>query len=225
MATLAVLTIYALGPRWFVGKRLVLEYPVSGELRRLVGTFRATGRFFWPVGHAIAIGSAALVTRRLGRRGVVIVAAAAVVQLVDATAYAKIVRDNTQNAWEHRTDWEFWESLMRRHRRLALYPAWYCWGPLAPEERILNAEREMEFIAARDGLAANHAHMGRVITDCSSGTADLAKLEHDGLEPATLYVFFRAAFGDEVVARLGAERCTPFSDGWACSANQGPERP
>ncbi len=216
--TMALLFVYAMGTTWYVGQRALVHVPIDW-LPRGALTLRATGRFFWPVGYAIALGALAVVVQRFGRRGTVLVAVMATLQLVDASATWPVIRENVTRAWTRHADWDTWQPLVASYKRLELYPSWYCWSE-DPGERVLGQVREIEHMAAAAGLTTAHARTGRVVTDCARGRADLGALTRGGLDAETLYVFMRPAHREEIVDAMGAERCADFGGGWVCSAER-----
>jgi hypothetical protein len=217
------MTIYALGERWFFGRHLVLTVPLRRLMPSSLTTFRATGRFFWPVVYTAAIGGTVIVTRRFGRRGSVLVACLACLQLADSTQAYGVVSGAFAQPWERFANWDLWNTLLPRYGALAMYPSWYCWDTPAPPDRQGRIEREIEFIAAYDGLTTNHPRTGRMLGDCSAGRADFPELERRGLDERTLYVFLRPAHGAEVAAAaFGASRCVETRDALLCSKTAPP---
>ena len=220
VGVLLALAAYALGQRWYVGKHVLVDLSFVDRLPNALRTFRATGRFFWTVGYAIAMGSLVVVARRFGRRGVAAAAVLAAVQLVDTSASRSVISGAMADPWEHYADWATWRAVLPAYQKLAMYPSWYCWGATDPGEPTLRAQREIEFLAAQNGLATNHARTGRVLTDCSLGHAEPSALGESGLAPDTLYVFLRPAYDDDAIARIGKERCSEFGGGWLCSRDR-----
>jgi len=214
---LLALAVYALGQRWYVGKHVLVDLSFVDGLPNALRTFRATGRFFWTVGYALALGSMVVVTRRFGRRGVVAAAVLAVLQLVDTSASRSVISGAMADPWEHYADWATWQAVLPAYQKLAMYPSWYCWGAIDPGEPTLRAQREIELLAAQNGLATNHARTGRVLTDCSLGQADPSALGESGLAPDTLYVFLRPAYDEDAIARVGKDHCAEFGGGWVCA--------
>ena len=215
-AALALLALYAPGPRWYFGQHRLFEVPTGREIEHALSIFRATGRFFWPVGYAIAFGAALLVVRRFGRRGAIGVAALAMVQLADSSASVAVARAATARPQAHQADWSAWSALLAPYEKVSLYPSWHCWGNVRPPEAIRTLEREIEFLAAARGMRSNHACTGRALTDCSPGIADIPSIKARGMKRGTLYVFLRPAYTAEMLAGLAG--CREIPDGWACSA-------
>ena len=207
-AALALLALYAPGPRWYFGQHRLFEVPTGREIEHALSIFRATG-------YALAFGAAMLVVRRFGRRGTIGFAALALVQLYDSSASAAVARDATARPQAHQADWTAWSALLAPYDKVSLYPSWLCWGKIRPPESIRNSEREIEFIAAARGMRSNHACTGRALTDCSPGIAYIPSIKQKGMKRGTLYVFLRPAYTAEMLDGLAG--CREIPDGWACS--------
>ncbi len=215
---LLVLAIYSFGPCWYVGNHALVNLSsLAHALPNALRTFRATGRFFWVVAYALTFGSVVVVTRRFGRRGLVLVVTLAVVQLADSSATRRLIARDMADPWERYADWTTWQDVLPTYQHLVLYPSWYCWGAMDAGEPTMRAEREIEFMAAEDGLTTNHARTGRVLTDCSLGRVEPDAVKQLVLAPDTLYVFLQPAYDVAIVASIGEEHCTDFRGGWLCA--------
>jgi hypothetical protein len=89
LLVLVALTIWALSDRIYIGPYLVLSYETPGFLAAtLLGWFRSSGRFFWPVAWLLlAWGIAATFTRRRRDMAVGLAILALVLQWVDTTPW------------------------------------------------------------------------------------------------------------------------------------------
>lgn len=94
VAALVVLTLYAIGPRPYLGMRLLFDVGrPSGVFGDLIGLFRAHGRFFWVAGYgAIAYAVVRIDTLEPARLRIGLLAAAVVLQAADMTQMIKGVR-------------------------------------------------------------------------------------------------------------------------------------
>ena len=216
---LLVLAVYAPGNRWAFGQHILFDIPLSDRVRTTLATFRGTGRFFWPVGYAIAIASATVVVRRFGRRGIIALTAAALFQLVDASASWPIVHAAFVSPEKRLLDWDRWDRAFDGHAVVASYPSYSCL-PAGTPARTFDEERELEFIAAAHGKHTNGSRTARAFTDCGKQAAEIESLTRDGLASGTLYVLFRPAFEAERAGRFGRGQCADFGDGWVCSADR-----
>lgn len=94
VAALVVLTLYAIGPRPYLGPLLLFDIGrPSGAFGDVIGLFRCHGRFFWSVGYA-ALAFAVVRIDRLesSRLRVALLALAVVLQVVDMSQMIRGVR-------------------------------------------------------------------------------------------------------------------------------------
>ena len=99
-----------------------------GQAPALLEQFRASGRFFWPVGVALLLGVAALLAQQ-GRAGVAILVACALIQFIDAAPSRRALHDwaRIQNPW--RVDAASLRPLLAAAERVVLVPSWPCTAP------------------------------------------------------------------------------------------------
>jgi hypothetical protein len=126
------LTAIAISFRVGLGGVVVLDLgPAPGFLEQ----FRASGRFFWPVGYALMIGAAVLLQQRP-----VIFAACALLQFVDAAP----MRAALSNWAQERAPWtieaEALRPILRDAGQLTLIPSWPCIAQEDAASRILSLE-------------------------------------------------------------------------------------
>jgi hypothetical protein len=126
------LTAIAVSFRVGLGGAVVLDLgPAPGFLEQ----FRASGRFFWPVGYALMIGAAVLLQRRP-----VIFAACALLQFADAAPMRAAL-----SAWAHeRAAWSVEATalrpILREAGQVTLIPSWPCIAHEDAASRILSLE-------------------------------------------------------------------------------------
>ncbi|WP_431302558.1 DUF6311 domain-containing protein [Sediminicoccus sp. BL-A-41-H5] len=126
------LTAIAISFRVGLGGMVVLDLgPAPGFLEQ----FRASGRFFWPVGYALMIGAAVLLQQRP-----VIFAACALVQFVDAAPMRGAL-----SSWAHeRAAWtieaDALRPILREAGQVTLIPSWPCIPQEDAAARILSLE-------------------------------------------------------------------------------------
>lgn len=218
---MAALLVYSVSPRVFFGRALLVTVPLLEHSSPVWKTFRGNGRFFWPIAYLVTIGAAVSIMRRFGRRGVVAIVAASMVQLFEARPNYVLASRSLAEPWERHADWAFWSRTLPKFRSVALYPSWYCWAEAPLPEHVARVEREIELLAASNGVSTNHARTGRVLTDCVRGTTSRKALGEDPIPAGELIVLFAPYYTDADAGRLArAGTCAKFTDGWACSSGQ-----
>lgn len=126
------LTAIAVSFRVGLGGAVLLDL---GAAPGFLEQFRASGRFFWPVGYALMIGAALLLSRRP-----VILAACALLQFTDALPMRAAL-----SAWaQERAPWTIEAAtlrpILRDARQVTLIPSWPCIAPRDADSRILSLE-------------------------------------------------------------------------------------
>lgn len=218
---LVPLALYAPSNRWYFGQRLLLEYDIPRRLQQLAATFRATGRFFWPVAYALLILAVVVVTRRYPRRGAAIVLVTGILQVVDGEARVRVVREYVAQPWRRQLDWSSWENSLARVDAVDTYPSYQCWDlwpyPIGLGDLLLQ-EQEIEFMAARAGKRSNGGRAGRLLTDCNAESADGRALLATRSAPAGhLVVLMKLRFETAELDGLRAELdCEDTKDTLRC---------
>jgi len=212
-----VLTAYALSFDIWAGSAH-LTHADAGEIpifSAIAGTFRSSGRFFWPVGYVLLAGAVALAARgRLARIAPLLLAAAAIIQAYDATGVRPKMLTRL-DVLPLPLDKEIWGDVIARHKAVLIAPHFVCMK--AAERRI---HRELLFLAAAAGVPANSAIVNRLDVDC--GRERDAVLRDPFAEPIgspALHLFMKAAFPPDILsARPAGARCvdTPFA--YVCTA-------
>lgn len=217
--TLCLFALYAPANRWFFGQFLLLSYEIPKQALPLADAFRATGRFFWPVSYALILAAAALVTRRFGRKGTIFLGSVATLQLFDATACMTVVRDALAKPVARELDWDEWELKLARVSRVSTFPSYTCWGSTQVEERVMQQQREIEFLASRRGVTTNGGRSGRPLVDCAREQEEASAAMQSMLRPNELYVFFLPRYShEELRATMSLANCTQSSDSIACES-------
>src|SRR5690606_3656700 len=100
VAVLVVMFLYALWHHVWAGPIELFRLPVVLDFFPFA-TFRAAGRFFWPLAYVLVLGSFALVAldvvRRPGRRGLLVLLVLVAVQVVDASVVYRSMRKHIRH--------------------------------------------------------------------------------------------------------------------------------
>ena len=187
----ALATAYAASDRVYVGHRLVLEWPLPAFLEWPVGAFRASGRFFWPVGYALACFAVVTSARWLPPRRLALVLALALgLQWFDLEPLRGIVRTGLARPAARIVDGALWDGALGPGvRTIYLYPKFGCGRGSNQTRGVLAVQR----YAAERQLRLNTAYIARYHPPCDAGPREIA-----GTDPtASIYVFL---LGEAVTA-------------------------
>lgn len=152
-----VLAIYALSPRITLADRVLVDWS-SPQLERWA-LFRATGRFFWPMGYLLVAGSIAIVVTRLrpAVSGALLVAAVGL-QLADLrTAHAErrvTSRSDAFHVWANALPSPVWHDVLPFYKHIVIAPPRQCGSaPIGFESPA--------YLAGLHGLTINSAEVAR----------------------------------------------------------------
>lgn len=119
------LLIYAVSNSVWLGPYKLLAYPLPALLVPLTETFRAAGRFFWPVGYLVLFLTLAAMLRHLRFRfAVPLLAAALVLQGMDSAPILASVRQQAQA--EGVLNFDAWETVFHDIEHIEVFPRYGC---------------------------------------------------------------------------------------------------
>jgi len=184
-AMLMLASLYAASNRVYLGHRLVLEWPVPPSLEWPFGMFRASGRFFWPVGYALVV-FAVLTSARwlLPRVAACALALALALQWVDLQPVYGLARPVLERPASRILDSALWDAALGRGvHAIYLHPKFGCGRTSNAHEGILAVQR----YAAERRLRLSTGHFPRYRPPCDAGPRQIA-----ASDPTTsAYVFLR----------------------------------
>jgi hypothetical protein len=176
-------SVYAVSNRVFVADRLVLAWPVPSSLDWLVGTFRASGRFFWLVSYALVCFAVVTLARWLPPRlagGVL--ASALVLQWLDLQPIHGPVRAELKRPPMRIVDSRLWDAALAPDvRTIYLEPPYGCGRAPHPHHGILAVQR---FVAERQ-LRLTTGYIARYHPPCDAGPREIARSD----PKQSVYVF------------------------------------
>ncbi|CAL1242038.1 DUF6311 domain-containing protein [Candidatus Methylocalor cossyra] len=175
-----VLTAFAVSNRIYLGHYLVLDYTVPHFLENITGTFRSSGRFFWPVGYIVLAAVLMGIARGFKPHisGWIFLLMASLQWLDTSELRRVVVAEKPASAISADPTWQ---HLVATHPGIALYPPTQC---LTVKPEILASySEEFQMLAARYGRRINSIHSARSTTDCEKYQDFLLKsdLPHDTL--------------------------------------------
>ncbi|SOZ08673.1 DUF6311 domain-containing protein [Cupriavidus taiwanensis] len=210
LALLAGLTLYALSTTVYAGGYRLLRYDWPAGLQGLTATFRASGRFFWPVGYAMAAfvlyGLARCYRPRTAAACMVAVAA---LQWLDTAVLRSVVI--TEKPMDPVSSDPLVGALVGRHAALAFHPPVGC----SDDRAAMHGGFALQLLAARGGLAINSLSGARQETDC---TRIAAALFRQTLDPGVLVVLGPPYDAQYIAGRRWSAHCVARHGLHFCSA-------
>lgn len=179
--------LYALSNQIYFGgaQVLVVEYP--SVLESFTSQFRASGRFFWPVGYCVVIFSMLMLYRSL-KRGwwVSAVLILLFLQLADLKSRYSVLKDTLSRQPVQQIDSAAWDQLLGgKVRHLYFYPKFKC-GAQPPHDSLLPV---MKYAAERQ-YSLNTGYVARYTPRCDDIYDEIAS---SALE-ASAYIFVKKEF-------------------------------
>ena len=185
MGGFTFLTAYAVSNRVYVADRLVIQWPVPSFLEWGLGTFRASGRMFWPVGYALVCFAVLTFARRLHPRlATGVLASALVLQWFDLQPLHGLARAVLTRPAFRTVDSALWDAALGPDvRTIYLYPKYECGRSTNPLHGIPGVQR----YAAERRLRLNTGYIARYHPSCDGAPHEIA-----GSDPKeSVYVFLR----------------------------------
>jgi hypothetical protein len=194
LCAFAALFLFALSNKVYVGSHPLVAIPLPRTVLDMLGAFRASGRFFWPIGYALAAGSILLTLRSYRPAvGFGILSLACALQVLDVEPLRQAIAATTGRPTAPSIDRERRESLIARASSVELFPSTGCADQLRQERmislpesiRLGQANEEVQLAAARLARPINTVYMSRILRDCYDDDA----LEQTSLRDGVLYIY------------------------------------
>ncbi len=220
MLGLVALTVYAISNVGYVGAIKVYDFPVPEMIGKLTGSFRSSGRFFWPAYYVIGFGAISVVVPRLPPRW-----AMAVACLVAACQYAE-TREARQHVWSSASQVnaavlvdDAIAERVSRASKLFFFPSFECSTDMDPTWPHPDSWRalgvEVLLVASRKGIPTNSMYVSRGRKDCALERAWMPGHE---LEPGMLYILREESVGDRRRVFEQSGTCTVAKSIMICGA-------
>jgi hypothetical protein len=214
------LGVYALSTRIFAGNLLIAVLPLENfePFTTITGVFRASGRFFWPLGYLLLTTAVYAIFLRFGqKRFVVIVLAVILVQAVDVRPLILDVVARAKTKQE-RIDFRKWTETIQAYDELLILPPFLC-AATSEQPFILS----LGVAVAELGKPTNSAFVNRSAVDCNVEKRAFSRnLRARATLPNPLVVAFKEQLSANAIylenARSGLA-CRDAGFAYVCSAN------
>lgn len=193
--------VYSLVPEIAIGRRVLVDFV---DAFSEIAMFRSTGRFFWPVGYALAAAAFGVVATKLKPKTAgVLLSAVLALQIADLHRWWLEVHDGARDdaffRWQMPLQSPEWHNLLPRYRHMRLYSPEFCRGPV-PVSTAAAA-----YLAGLYGLGLNDGYAARVdaakqAAACQAFRDDFAR---GVVDESTVYLL-SPAFAADFNARTAA---------------------
>ncbi len=188
VGVLVVVTAFAISHRVGIGPREVLTLPLSDALLAALSQLRGSGRFIWIASYTLlAAMMVAVCSRYRPRIAAIVLASAAVLQMLDARPMQIGVRAASASPAPSTIDVATWTHLIGSHARIFQFPSFECGGLFGhgvPGNKFRGVE--IDWIAARLDVPTNSAYLARFTKDCERERAEAMSVHG---APGVLYLY------------------------------------
>jgi len=215
LAVMAGYYMFALSTKITLGSHVLLNVPLPHGVAYALGAFRSSGRFFWPIGFA-AMALAILTILRTSRPPVAlaVLALGGVLQMIDVGPIRRAVAASTLHPVPYVLDDAAIARVLDRAQGVKVFPSFLCVNarlhgrspPWRIAARLLQANIEIQLLAARRNLPINSELNARIYIDCAAEARAAAKPLHPGIA----YVYLVPRPGEPPA---GTDGCRTI--GWA----------
>jgi len=196
LAVFGLFFLFALSNRIYAGTFLLVDINLPAPLVGLLGMFRSSGRFFWPIGYAFAAGSIVLTLRNFRPAvSTALLAVAALLQVIDVEPIRSAIAAATLEAAAPDLDRAKAAALVQRAHEVKVFPSYDCalqtWffghqsQPEGPEGKAPLLNLEFQLLAVRNDRPINSVYAARLHKDCQVERAEM----HEPRRRGTLYIY------------------------------------
>jgi hypothetical protein len=157
----AALAVFAISYRVFAGHWLLFELPLPHYVNRVLGIFRSSGRFFWPIAYAQMAIVIVLSFRCAQALIALCLLGAVIIQLFDVQPLRERIIASIADgpgAWEF--DPGEVAHLMAGARHVEVIPSFQCMDARTPYDQV-RGNMELLLAAARANVPTNTAYLDR----------------------------------------------------------------
>lgn len=211
IALLSLSLLFAISNKVYVGRFLVVNVPLPHALEYMLGTFRSSGRFFWPIGYTI-LAAALLANLRSSHRvrSTLFIFAACCIQLLDTMPLREAIAQTADATVQPLLPRSKITALVSTSTAVMVFPSFGCVdeavasGRITPDQAVplWRANMELQLAAARADVPTNSVYQARVAANCVAEVAQEAMMP----PPGVLYVYLRSPHGLlPEMSRIGSE--------------------
>ncbi|WP_206047208.1 hypothetical protein, partial [Noviherbaspirillum denitrificans] len=160
IVTLCLFGAYAVTNTAYFGMKEAWSFPLPALFDRITGTFRASGRFFWPVGYLVLFAALAALLKRRSVLAAVLVAIALPLQWADV----QLLRERViaKASAPSSGDLERWAGVIALAGKVHIYPAFGC------GDADVNLYWFFQRLAAEYGKLLDTGYIARPNVDCEA---------------------------------------------------------
>ncbi|PIF21355.1 DUF6311 domain-containing protein [Candidatus Pantoea floridensis] len=220
-STLCLLTIYSLSGDVYFSNVLVLKLYYPAITEAVTSQFRASGRFFWPVGYCLVIyGVYKLFKIESKRYRYLLLAFVVIVQGADLQNQISLFKDRSKREQLEQINYKIWSEDIKNNniKFIYFYPKFRCGGdPMKALLPIMN-------LSSKYNVKLNTGYIARYMPDCGNISTEIKNSSKEN----SLYVFDSNAYNQKDVAEFVANEpalsCNRRDFAYICRLTKGAEK-
>jgi hypothetical protein len=214
---MALFTVYALSDHIYIGSQKILVVSYPGILDGLTSQFRASGRFFWPVGYGLAIASILIIYRNFKRYYFVAFCLILIIlQILDVGDRYRVLVDTSRREFVEKLDYTLWDNVIHKNiNKLYYYPKFKC--GLNPHETLLPVMR----YAAERNLNLNTGYVARYTPSCTTVETDIKEADKN----ISAFIFSKLDYPDlgevaDLFSKIEGYSCSEVQFSYICQVQE-----
>lgn len=220
-SVLFFLTIYSLSGDVYFSNVLVLKLYYPAITEAVTSQFRASGRFFWPVGYCLVIyGIYRIFKIESKRYRYLLLIIVMVVQGFDLHNQISLFKERSKRPVLEQINYKVWSEDIKNNnvKFIYFYPKFRCGGdPMKALLPIMN-------LSSKYNVKLNTGYIARYMPNCDNISLEIK----NSLKENSLYVFDSNAYNQKDVAKFIADEpelsCNKRDFAYICRLTQGAEK-
>jgi hypothetical protein len=188
--------LYALSNQIYWGADQIFQWRIPPWAKSITGQFRASGRFFWPIGYALAIFAVIRINQLYSPRiAQALLCIALFIQLADLQPILKRSQDHLNRSSAPILDQQKWQDFITpTTKTLYIYPKLKC----NQHASFLDNQLPFMLFASIEQLNINTGYIARHNPGCSKEASEIAQSDFS----SSAYLFINAEYTDAKIQSL-----------------------
>lgn len=179
-------TFYSLSNHVYFGTHHLIDINYPNILDPLVSQFRASGRYFWPVGYALTIFAVIVTIKYNKKHGIVLILFALLLQVADLRDRLRGLHEIAKREQGKIIDRITWDSKIVESKNLYFYPKFRCSKNSSPHHTLL----PVMLYASETKKTLNTGYIARYQPQCNNIGREIASANSD----SSAFIFVKDEF-------------------------------
>ncbi len=208
--------LYALSDKVYLGTVHLFDINYPGVLEPLFEQFRASGRFFWPVGYGLTVFAVVMVARHHPGPAHWLILGAVAIQLADLNQRQKFLKSVAERESEQKIPEQTLNNELNGIQNVYFYPKFRCSGQVALHDTVL----PVMLWAATHEKTLNTGYVARFKPNCRDKGHEIKAARSQ-----SAFLFVKQVYPDADWLRLffppeKSVRCRDTESLWICTEKE-----